>query len=192
MARLVDAGKVRYLGLSEISANTLRRAHAVHPITAVQSEYSLWTRDPESHVLPACRDLGVGFVPFSPLGRAILTGAITDADSITARRDMRSTMPRFQGDNLSSNLTLVARLQEFAELRGCTPGQLALAWLLAQGTDIVPIPGTKRRTYLEENAATAEIELTESELEEIESIFAPENIAGERYAPAGMRSLDKD
>lgn len=192
MARLVEAGKVRYLGLSEISANTLRRAHAVHPITAVQSEYSLWTRDPEPHVLPACRELGVGFVPFSPLGRAILTGAITDADSITARRDMRSSMPRFQGDNLSSNLTLVARLQELAVARGCTPGQLALAWLLAQGNDIAPIPGTKRRTYLEENAATSEIELTESELTKIESIFSPDNIAGERYAPAGMRSLDKD
>jgi aryl-alcohol dehydrogenase-like predicted oxidoreductase len=192
MARLVDAGKVRYLGLSEISASTLRRAHAVHPITAVQSEYSLWTRDPESHVLPACRDLGVGFVPFSPLGRAILTGAITDADSITAQRDMRSTMPRFQGDNLSSNLSLVARLQEFAEVRGCTSGQLALAWLLAQGNDVAPIPGTKRRTYLEENAASSEIELTESELLEIESIFSPENVAGDRYAPAGMRSLDKD
>jgi aryl-alcohol dehydrogenase-like predicted oxidoreductase len=192
MARLVDAGKVRYLGLSEISASTLRRAHAVHPITAVQSEYSLWTRDPESHVLPACRDLGVGFVPFSPLGRAILTGAITDADTITAQRDMRSTMPRFQGDNLSSNLSLVARLQEFAEVRGCTSGQLALAWLLAQGNDVAPIPGTKRRTYLEENAASSEIELTESELLEIESIFSPENVAGDRYAPAGMRSLDKD
>jgi aryl-alcohol dehydrogenase-like predicted oxidoreductase len=192
MAKLVEAGKVRYLGLSEVSATTLRRAHAVHPVTAVQSEYSLWTRDPESHVLPACRELGVGFVPFSPLGRAILTGAITDADSITAERDMRSTMPRFQGDNLTRNLALVASFGEIAESMGRTRGQLALAWLLAQGDDVAPIPGTKRTTYLEENAASAEIELAGSELRQIDELFSPENIAGDRYAPAGMRSLDRD
>lgn len=152
MARLVQAGKVRYLGLSEVSAATLRRAHAVHPITAVQSEYSLWTRDPESHVLPACRELGVGFVPFSPLGRAILTGTITDADAISEKGDMRATMPRFQGDNLTRNLQTVEAFNRLATARGCTPGQLALAWLLAQGDGIAPIPGSKRVKYLEENA----------------------------------------
>jgi len=192
MADLVTAGKVRHLGLSEISAATLRRAHAVHPITAVQSEYSLWTRDPEAHVLPACRELGVGFVPFSPLGRAILTGAIHSADDIAGERDMRGGMPRFQGENLSKNLSLVEALSDIAETRGCTRGQLALAWLLAQGDHIAPIPGTKRVKYLEENAAAADITLTGDELAAIDALFAPENIAGDRYAPAGMRSLDRD
>ncbi len=192
MAELVSAGKVRYLGLSEVSAATLRRAHAVHPITAVQSEYSLWTRDPETHVLPACRELGVGFVPFSPLGRAILTGAITSADDFAGERDMRGSMPRFQGENLASNLALVSEFAKLAETRGCTRGQLALAWLLAQGDYIAPIPGTKRVKYLEENAAAADITLTADELAAIDALFAPENVAGERYAPAGMRSLDRD
>jgi len=192
MARLVTKGKVRHLGLSEVSAATLRRAHKTHPITAVQSEYSLWTRDPEPHVLPACRELGVGFVPFSPLGRAMLTGAITSADDITGERDMRGTMPRFQGDNLDRNLATVAAFGRLAEAKGVTRGQLALAWLLAQGDDIAPIPGTKRVTYLEENAAAAAVRLTEDELDEIEALFAPENVAGERYAPSGMRSLDRD
>jgi len=192
MAKLVAAGKVRHLGLSEVSAATLRRAHAVHPITAVQSEYSLWTRDPEPHVLPACRELGVGFVPFSPLGRAILTGAITGEDSLSDKRDFRSTMPRFQGDNLARNLSLVERFAELADARGCTRGQLALAWLLAQGDHIVPIPGTKRVQYLEENAAAADIELSADELRRIDALFAAENIAGERYAPTGMQSLDRD
>jgi aryl-alcohol dehydrogenase-like predicted oxidoreductase len=192
MAKLVEAGKIRYLGLSEVSAATLRRAHAVHPITAVQSEYSLWTRDPESHVLPACRELGVGFVPFSPLGRAILTGAITGTESISGERDFRSSMPRFQGDNLSRNLDLVKNFAQLAEAKGCTRGQLALAWLLAQGDNVAPIPGTKRVSYLEENAAAADIELSKEELDQIESLFAVDNIAGERYAPAGMQSLDKD
>lgn len=192
MAKLVAAGKVRYLGLSEISAATLRRAHAVHPITAVQSEYSLWTRDPEPYVLPACRELGVGFVPFSPLGRAILTGAITNAQAITGKRDMRSSMPRFQGDNLTNNLSLVEQFAAIATSKGCTRGQLALAWLLAQGEDIAPIPGTKRVTYLEENAAAAEIELNSDEIGPIDGLFAPDKIAGERYAPAGMKSLDRD
>lgn len=192
MADLVSAGKVRYLGLSEVSAATLRRAHAVHPITAVQSEYSLWTRDPESHVLPACRELGVGFVPFSPLGRAILTGAIGGEDDLSGKRDMRSTMPRFQGANLEKNLATVADFEALAAARDCTRGQLALAWLLAQGSDIAPIPGTKRVAYLEENAAAADIELTTDEVRAIDTLFAPENIAGDRYAPAGMRSLDRD
>jgi aryl-alcohol dehydrogenase-like predicted oxidoreductase len=192
MADLVHAGKVRYLGLSEVSATTLRRAHAVHPITAVQSEYSLWTRDPEAHVLPACRELGVGFVPFSPLGRAILTGAITSADDISGERDMRTGMPRFQGENLALNLELVEAFAGLAESQGCTRGQLALAWLLAQGDYIAPIPGTKRVKYLEENAAAADIVLSKEMLARIDALFAPERIAGERYAPAGMRSLDRD
>ncbi len=192
MAELVRAGKVRHLGLSEVSAATLRRAHAVHPIAAVQSEYSLWTRDPEPHVLPACRELGVGFVPFSPVGRAILTGVITDAQSLDAKGDMRGSMPRFQGDNLEHNLALVEQFADIAERAGATRAQLALAWLLARGDDIVPIPGTKRVRYLEENAAAADIELSAAVLAEIDALFAPEQIAGERYAPAGMRSLDRD
>lgn len=192
MARLVEAGKVRHLGLSEVSARTLRRAVAVHPIAAVQSEYSLWTRDPEPHVLPACRELGVGFVPFSPLGRAMLTGAIDTAEAVSGKGDMRRTMPRFQGDNLAHNLELVTALRRLAERRGCTPGQLALAWLLAQGDDIAPIPGTKRVRYLEENAAAADLDLDAAELAGIDALFSRDNIAGERYAPAGMRSLDRD
>ena len=192
MAQLVAAGKVRHLGLSEVAAATLRRAHAVHPITAVQSEYSLWTRDPEAHVLPACRELGVGFVPFSPLGRAILTGAIETADAIGGEGDMRASMPRFQGDNLQQNLAVVAQLDDIAAECNCTKGQLALAWLLAQGDDIAPIPGTKRVGYLEENAAAADLELDAPQLARIDAVFAPENIAGERYAPGGMRSLDRD
>ena len=192
MATLVAEGKVRYLGLSEVSAATLRKAHAVHPITAVQSEYSLWTRDPEAHVLPACRELGVGFVPFSPLGRAILTGAITAPEDLTGKRDMRASMPRFQGDNLEKNLATVHDFAILAEKKGCSRSQLALAWLLAQSETIAPIPGTKRVQYLEENAAAAEIDLSTADLAEIDSLFAPANIAGERYAAAGMRSLDRD
>jgi len=192
MARLVEAGKVRHLGLSEVSARTLRKAHAVHPITAVQSEYSLWTRDPEEHVLPACRELGVGFVPFSPLGRAVLTGAIAGEEAVAGERDFRRNMPRFQGDNLASNLELVEALGDLADAKGCTRGQIALAWLLAQGDFIVPIPGTKRVKYLEENAAAASIELTDAELAEIDDLFAPENVAGDRYAPELMRMLDRD
>jgi aryl-alcohol dehydrogenase-like predicted oxidoreductase len=192
MARLVEAGKVRHLGLSEISAATLRRAHTVHPITAVQSEYSLWTRDPEPHVLPACRELGVGFVPFSPLGRAILTGVISGNEFLAGTGDMRAGMPRFQGDNLTHNLALVERFADIAAAKNCTRGQLALAWLLAQGDDIVPIPGTKRVAYLEENAAAADINLTTGDLEQIQALFAPAHIAGERYPAAAMSSLDKD
>ena len=192
MARLVEAGKVRHLGLSEISAATLRRAHAVHPITAVQSEYSLWTRDPESHVLPACRELGVGFVPFSPLGRAVLTGAITGPESLTEEGDMRGSMPRFQGDNLTHNLALVDELAELAEANGCTRGQLALAWLLSKGNDIAPIPGTKRTRYLEENAAAVDVALSADVLARLDALFAGDQVAGERYVPAGMRSLDPE
>ena len=191
MTKLVGAGKVRYLGLSEVSAATLRRAHAVHPITAVQSEYSLWARDPQAQVLPACRDLSVGFVAFSPLGRAILTGTITDEGSITGKQDPRSHMPRFQGDNLAQNLSLVERFAVIANSKGCSRAQLALAWLLAQGDDIVPIPGTKRVQYLEENAAATEIVLSASEVDQIEALFSADNIAGERYSPAGMKILDR-
>lgn len=190
MADLVKAGKVRYLGLSEVSAATLRRAHEVHPIAAVQSEYSLWTRDPEAHVLPACRELGVGFVPFSPLGRAMLTGRL--APEAIGDGDMRREMPRFQGENFDANARLVAGLAEIASARGVTPGQLALAWLLALPQAIAPIPGTKRVSYLEENTAAADIVLTPGEHARIDALFAPSNVTGERYAPAAMKSIDKD
>jgi len=192
MSKLVSAGKVRYLGLSEVSAKTLRRAHAVHPIAAVQSEYSLWTRDPEAHVLPTCRELGVGFVPFSPLGRAMLTGAIRNQSAVSGENDFRRTMPRFQGDNFSRNAALVESLAELAAAKGCTPGQIALAWLLSQGDDIVPIPGTKRVRYLEENAAAADIDLDASDVERLDTLFAPTMVSGDRYAEWGMRMLDRD
>ncbi len=191
MSDLVSEGKVRYLGLSEVSAKTLRRAHAVHPISAVQSEYSLFTRDPEEHVLPACRELGVGFVPFSPLGRAILTNRLVAVDADN-KSDMRSTMPRFQGDNFEDNRKIVQAFAELAEAKGCLPGQLALAWLLAQGSNIAPIPGTKRISYLEENAAAAEIDLSEADLAQISAVVDPDKVSGERYVPAGMQSLDRD
>ncbi|MGD8280154.1 MAG: aldo/keto reductase [Gemmatimonadota bacterium] len=192
MGRLVEAGKVRHLGLSEVSAKTLRRAHAVHPITAVQSEYSLWTRDPEEHVLPACRELGIGFVPFSPLGRAVLTGTIDSTEDVSDQDDFRRNMPRFQPEALARNLELVAALRDIAESKGCTRAQLALAWLLAQGEHIAPIPGTKRVQYLEENAAAADIELTEAELATLDETFAPANVVGDRYTPEIMKLLDTD
>lgn len=191
MADLVQAGKVRYLGLSEISAKTLRRAHAVHPITAVQSEYSLWTRDPEAHVLPACRELGVGFVAFSPLGRAMLTGTLTDPSTLE-EKDLRAGMPRFLGDNFAANLAIVRELQVCAEARGFTPAQLCLAWLLAQGDGIAPIPGTKHVSYLEEDMAAAAIALDENDLQGLDTLFARENIAGDRYPPSLMQSIDHD
>ncbi|MBI1987125.1 MAG: aldo/keto reductase [Nitrospinae bacterium] len=191
MAELVTAGKVRYLGLSEVSAATLRRACAVHPIAAVQSEYSLWTRDPESGVLPACRELGVGFVPFSPLGRAILTGRLVSTEGLD-EQDMRRTMPRFQGENFEKNRELVARVSALAEQKGCTAGQLALAWLLAQGDDIAPIPGTKRVRYLEENAAAVDVVLSAQEVAHLSELMAPGVVSGARYAPEGMSLLDRD
>ncbi len=191
MSDLVTEGKVRYLGLSEVSAKTLRRAHTVHPISAVQSEYSLFTRDPEEYVLPVCRELGVGFVPFSPLGRAILTNRLVQVDA-SDESDMRSTMPRFQGDNFAANRKIVRAFAKLAEDKGCLPGQLALAWLLAQGSGIAPIPGTKRISYLEENAAAAEIDLSEAELAQIDAVVDPDEVSGDRYVPAGMRSLDRD
>ena len=185
MSDLVNAGKVRFLGLSEASAKTIERAHSVHPITALQSEYSLWTRDPEPEVLPMCRKLGIGFVPYSPLGRGFLTGAIKSPNDFD-EDDYRRHSPRFQGENFERNLQLVERVKEFAKDIGATPSQLALAWVLSKGEDVVPIPGTKRRKYLEENAAAVDIQLSPAQLQELEEIFPPEAVAGERYAPHVM------
>jgi len=186
MSDLVRAGKVRYLGLSEASVQTLTRACAVHPITALQSEYSLWTRDPEDGVLAACRTLGVGFVPYSPLGRGFLTGAITKPDDF-APDDYRRTSPRFQGENFARNLALVQTVKDIAARIGCSAGQLALALVLAQGQDIVPIPGTKRRRYLDENAGALDVRLSEAHRAELESAFARDAAAGARY-PSNMMS----
>jgi len=181
MAELVQAGKVRYLGLSEAGAETIRRAHAVHPIAALQSEYSLWSRDLEAEVLPAIRELGIGLVAYSPLGRGFLTGAITSPEDF-APDDFRRNNPRFQGENFKRNLELVERVRELAAEKDCTPAQLALAWVLHRGEDVVPIPGTKRRRYLEENVAAAEVTLSEEELARIEEVAPPGAAAGERYA----------
>lgn len=181
MAELVQQGKVRYLGLSEAAPANIRRAHAVHPITALQSEYSLWSRDPEDEVLPTLRELGIGFVPYSPLGRGFLSGQIKSLDDL-APDDFRRRLPRFQGEHFARNLQLVALVNEIADARGVTPGQLALAWLLAQGDDIVPIPGTKRRTYLEENAGAVSITLTAEELAQIEEVSPKGAAAGNRVA----------
>jgi aryl-alcohol dehydrogenase-like predicted oxidoreductase len=180
MAELVDAGKVRFLGLSEAAASTIRRAHAVHPISALQSEYSLWSRDMEEEVLPAIRELGIGLVPYSPLGRGFLTGRIEAADDLEPG-DFRRNNPRFQGENLSRNLELVNRVKEIARDKDCTPGQLALAWVMAQGDDVVPIPGTKRRTYLEQNVAAVELELDASDLERLDEAAPVGAAAGDRY-----------
>jgi len=187
MGELVEQGKVRHIGLSEASAETIRRAHAVHPVTAVQTEYSLWTRDPEAEVLPSCRELGIGFVPYSPLGRGFLSGRFKSPDELDAD-DFRRTGPRFTGENLEANLALAAKVAEIAEEKGVTPAQLALAWVLAQGEDLVPIPGTKRRKYLEENAAAADVELTEDDLVRIAAEL-PE-AAGDRYNEAGMAGVN--
>lgn len=189
MADLVKAGKVRYIGLSEASAKTLRRAHAVHPISALQTEYSLWSRDVEEEILPACRELGIGFVPYSPLGRGFLTGQIQRFEDL-AEDDYRRFSPRFQGKNFEKNLELVARIREMAQEKGCQPSQLALAWLLAQGEDIVPIPGTKRRKYLEENVAAVGIEITKQDLARIEEIAPKGAAAGLRYPEAAMKSVN--
>ena len=189
MAQLVEEGKVRFLGLSEASPSTIRRAHREYRISALQSEYSLWTRDPEDEVLPLCRELGIGFVGYSPLGRGFLTGRFRSFEDLPAD-DYRRNSPRFQGDNFQQNLDLVQRVEEIAGRKRCTPAQLALAWLLAQGDDIVPIPGTKQRLYLDENTASLEIELTSSDLEEIEEV-APKGVAaGDRYHEAGMRTIN--
>jgi aryl-alcohol dehydrogenase-like predicted oxidoreductase len=190
MADLVHAGKVRYLGLSEASAATVRRACQVHPITALQSEYSLWTRDPEDEVLAACRKLGVGFVPFSPLGRGFLTGQIRRFEDL-APDDFRRTSPRFQGENFQKNLELVRRVTALAHEKGCTAAQLALAWVLARGPDIVPIPGTKRRRYLEENLGALHVTLTPDDLHRIDEI-APRGVAaGARYPEASMKMVNR-
>lgn len=189
MSDLVHAGKVRFLGLSEAAPATIRRAHAVHPIAALQTEYSLWSRDVEDEILPTCRELGIGFVPYSPLGRGFLTGQIQKFEDL-AEDDYRRFSPRFQGDNFKKNLDLVHKIEEIANKKGCKPSQLALAWLLAQGDDIVPIPGTKRRKYLEENIGAVTIKLTKEELAQIEDA-APIGIAvGGRYVEASMKSLN--
>jgi aryl-alcohol dehydrogenase-like predicted oxidoreductase len=188
MAQLVEQGKVRHLGLSEASPETIRRAHAVHPISALQTEYSLWTRDPEDTVLPTVRELGIGFVAYSPLGRGFLSGAITKPDDL-AEDDFRRHNPRFQRGNLDRNLELVDRVREIAAEKAVTPGQLALAWLLHRGDDIVPIPGTKRRRYLEENAAAVEIELTPDEQAQIDEAAPAGATAGDRYPD--MSSIDR-
>jgi len=190
MADLVRAGKIRYIGLSEAAATTLRRAHTVHPIAALQSEYSLWMREPETTVLPVCRELGIGFVPFSPLGRGFLAADVKTLDGLP-EGDLRRKLPRFQGDALDHNVRLVGVLEVIAAAKGCTPAQLALAWLLSRGTDIVPIPGTKRRTFLEQNAAAVDVQLTGAEIEPIEACFAPDAPQGERYHAAMMKWLDR-
>jgi aryl-alcohol dehydrogenase-like predicted oxidoreductase len=183
MARLVEEGKVRFLGLSEAAPRTLERAHSVHPIAALQTEYSLWTRDPEPEVLPMCRNLGVAFVAYSPLGRGFLTGALKSPDDFDAD-DHRRFSPRFQGENFTRNLELVVQVKELAGQAGVTPSQLALAWVLAQGKDIVPIPGTKHRKYVEENGAAVDLTLAPELLEKLNTIFPPDAAAGDRYAPA--------
>lgn len=191
MARLVEQGKVRHLGLSEASADTLRRAAKVHTIAALQSEYSLWSRDPETNgTLTACRELGIGFVPYSPLGRGFLTGTIRTVEDFD-EDDYRRRSPRFQGANFDRNLALVESVQAIAQDYGVTPGQLALAWVLAQGEDLVPIPGTKRIGYLDENIAALDIHLTEDDMARIDAIFPPEAAAGTRYPAAGMDALDR-
>jgi aryl-alcohol dehydrogenase-like predicted oxidoreductase len=190
MAELVCAGKVRYLGLSEAGPQTLRRAHAIHPIAALQSEYSLWSRDPEDEVLATCRELGIGFVAYSPLGRGFLTGQIKRFDDL-APDDYRRQSPRFQGDNFQKNLELVRRVEEIAAQKGCRPAQLALAWVLAQGKDVVPIPGTKRRKYLEENIGALQVKLTPEDLRGIEEA-APRGVAaGHRYSEAMLNLLNR-
>jgi aryl-alcohol dehydrogenase-like predicted oxidoreductase len=189
LGELVAAGKIRFIGLSEASAQTIERAQAVHPITALQSEYSLWSREPEDETLAMCRKHGIGFVPYSPLGRGFLTGAIKSPDDFDAD-DYRRHSPRFQGENFAKNLALVTKVEELAAELSCTPGQLALAWVLAQGDDIVPIPGTKRRKYLEENAAAADVTMSNAALATIDAIFPSGAVAGLRYPEAMMRSVN--
>lgn len=189
MAELVQAGKVKYLGLSEASAATIRRAHKTHPITALQSEYSLWERGVEAEILPALRELGIGFVPYSPLGRGFLTGAISNPSDLSAADSRAQRFPRFAGENFDRNKVLVDRVKAIAVRRNVAAGQLALAWVLAKGEDMVPIPGTKRRKYLDENAAAAEIKLTLSEVEELENAIPPSAVAGERYNEAQMERI---
>jgi len=190
MAELVREGKVRFLGLSEAGAEAIRRAHAVHPITALQSEYSLWTRDPEEEVLGVCRELGIGFVPYSPLGRGFLTCKIQKPEDLP-QDDYRRSTPRFQGENFQRNLDLVKRVEEIAREKRCTPAQLALAWVLARGQDIVPIPGTKHRKYLQENIGALDVDLTSKDLERIDEVAPKDAFAGSRYPEAMMKLLNR-
>ena len=187
MARLIDEGKVRYLGLSEAGAKTIRRAHATYPIAALQSEYSLWTRDPEGEILATCRELGIGFVPYSPLGRGILTGQVKSSEF--GPKDFRRMSPRFQGDNFQKNLALVTRVEQIASEKRCTPAQLALSWVLAQGDDIVPIPGTKRRTYLDQNLGALDVSLNASDLRRIDEAIPRGAAVGARYPDEYMNRL---
>ena len=189
MAKLVEAGKVRHLGLSEASTTTLRRAHAVHPISALQTEFSLWSRDPEAEILPTCRELGIGFVAYSPLGRGFLTGSIRRPEDLPSD-DWRRNNPRFQGANFQKNLDLVGKIEEIAREKKCTPAQLALAWLLLRGKDIVPIPGTTQRARLAENVRALDIRLTPEELKRIDSVAPLGAAAGDRYAEGGMRAVN--
>ncbi|WP_182085144.1 aldo/keto reductase [Aureimonas sp. ME7] len=188
MGRLVEQGKVRHLGLSEASPATIRRAHATHPIAALQTEYSLWSRDPEAEILPVLRELGIGFVPYSPLGRGFLTGRFEKPEDLP-EGDFRRDSPRFSGENFARNLKLVDTVKAIARRRGATPSQLALAWVLAQGSDIVPIPGTKRMRYLEENAESIHVDLTADDLAEIDEAFPVGVAAGQRYADGGMKTV---
>ena len=190
MKELVEAGKVRYLGISEAAPETIRRAHSVHPVSALQTEYSLWSRDVEDEILPTVRELGIGFVPYSPLGRGFLTGRITSPEDFE-EDDFRRNAPRFQGENFQRNLDLVDRAREIAREKDVTAGQLALAWLLHQGEDIVPIPGTKRREFLEENAGAADVTLTQEDLRRIEEAMPRGSAAGERYSEEQMRAVGR-
>jgi aryl-alcohol dehydrogenase-like predicted oxidoreductase len=191
MSELVRAGKVRYLGLSEASPATIRRAHKVHPITALQSEYSLWERHVENEILPTIRELGIGFVPYSPLGRGFLTGTITSKSNFSSGDFRAERYPRFAGENFDKNRVLVDRVKKIAERKGVKPGQLALAWVLAKGEDLVPIPGTKRRKYLEENAAAADIQLSPAEVAELEAAVPKDEVAGDRYTPQALQAIDR-
>jgi len=191
MAELVKAGKVKYLGLSEASPATIRRAHKVHPITALQSEYSLWERHAEKEILPTLRELGIGFVPYSPLGRGFLTGAITSKSDLDQADSRQKRYPRFADGAFDKNQVLIARVKAIASRRGVTAGQLALAWVMAKGEDLVPIPGTKRRKYLEENAAAVDIVLTAADVAELEAAVPENEIVGDRYAPSGMKTIDR-
>ena len=188
VGELVQAGKVRHFGLSEAGAGTIRRADAVYPVTAVQSEYSLWTRDPEPEVLPTCAELGIGFVPFSPLGKGFLTGTV-DTSAGFAQGDIRATIPRFEADNIAANERLVAQVKTLADAKGCSPGQVALAWLLAHQPWIVPIPGTRRRERLDENAGSTTVALSADEMSDLDALAARIGVQGNRYNDAGMSAV---
>ncbi len=190
MSELISAGKVRYLGLSEAAPDTIRRAHKVHPISALQTEYSLWSREPEAEILPLLRELKIGFVPYSPLGRGFLTGQFTSFDDLP-EGDYRRNSPRFQGENFDKNLQLVKKIEEMAQTRGIKASQLALSWVLAQGEDLAPIPGTKRRKYLEENLGALDVKLSPDDLALIDDIFPTDAVAGSRYAEAGMKTINR-